>query len=61
MATLKYNDSFGINSAYSLIGESGYLPPDSIVGDYSLYTIAWKDTRSKSIAVIAMKYFYYGL
>ena len=61
MATLQYYDSFGINSAYSLIGESGYLPPDSIVGDYSLYTIAWKDSRSKSIAVIAMKYFYYGL
>jgi hypothetical protein len=61
MATFKYSDSYDANTSYSLIGESGYLPPDSIVGDYSLYTIAWKDTRSKSIAVIAMKYFYYGL
>jgi hypothetical protein len=61
MATLKYYDSFGINSAYSLIGESGYLALDSIVGDYSRYTITWEDTRSKSIAVIAMKYFYFGL
>jgi len=49
MATLKYYDSFGINSAYSLIGESGYLPLDSIVGDYSRYTITWEDTGSKLI------------
>ena len=61
MATFKYSDSYGANTAYSLIGETGYLPLDSIVGDYSRYTITWKDIRSKSIAVIAMKYFYYGL
>ena len=49
MATLKYYDSFGTNSAYRLIGESGYLPLDAIVGDYSRYTITWEDTGSKLV------------
>jgi len=61
MATFKYSDSYGANTAYSLIEERGYFPLDSIGGDYSRYTITCKDTRSKSIAVIVIKYYYYGL
>ncbi len=49
MASIKYFDSFGTNSAYRLIGESGYLPLDAIVGDYSRYTITWEDTGSQLV------------
>ena len=47
MATLKYYDPFGANQAYSLIGESGYLPFSGIINGASAYTVSWEDNGSK--------------
>lgn len=47
MATLKYYDSLGASQAYSLIGESGYLPLSGIINGASAYTVSWEDNGSK--------------
>ena len=41
MATLKYNDPFGADQVYTLIGESGYVPLSGIINDASVYKTAF--------------------
>jgi hypothetical protein len=47
MATIKYYDQLGVTSAFGLIGESGYLPLDGLVSDFSNYTEKWADNGTK--------------